>query len=144
MLKIIKKLFIYILILKMFCENGFTIGINRITGNFIFKDVREKIKIGMSKDEVIQLIGTASFKGTFNENIWNYFYEKSHQIMFFNRKIIYRNIITMYFNKENKLAKISIKTEKNARNIPYDRLTQPMNYKKRLYNYGYLNDDSDE
>ena len=50
----------------------------------------------------------------------------------------------MYFNKENKLAKISIKTEKDARNIPYDRLTQPMNYKKRLYNYGYLNDDSDE
>jgi hypothetical protein len=36
--KIIKKLSIYVFILMMFFENGFTIGINRITGNFIFKD----------------------------------------------------------------------------------------------------------
>jgi outer membrane protein assembly factor BamE len=69
-------------------------------GNFVTKEMREQLKLGMSKVQVRFVLGTPLIKDIFHANRWDYVYRFVH-----NDKIVEQQKLTLYFENEN-LARI--------------------------------------
>jgi outer membrane protein assembly factor BamE (lipoprotein component of BamABCDE complex) len=93
----------------------------QIEGNYIFPSKLEQIKVGLSKSQIIELIGPPVITASFNENILYYAYESSHRKLRFRKKQIDDSkIIILTFNDSNILTKIDKKTQNNRRNLEID------------------------
>jgi outer membrane protein assembly factor BamE len=69
-------------------------------GNFVTSDMREKLKIGMTKQQVRYVLGTPMINDAFHGNRWDYVYRFEH-----GSKILEKENLTLYFENEN-LARI--------------------------------------
>jgi outer membrane protein assembly factor BamE len=69
-------------------------------GNFVTFDMREKLKLGMTKPQVRYVLGTPMINDTFHSNRWDYVYRLEHR-----GKEIEKQNLTLYFEGEN-LARI--------------------------------------
>jgi len=65
-------------------------------GNFVTPDMREKLKVGMSKQQVRYVMGTPMINDVFHANRWDYVYRLEH-----NRKLIEQQNLTLYFEGDN-------------------------------------------
>lgn len=69
-------------------------------GNFVTPEMREKLKLGMTKQQVRYVLGTPMIHDAFHGNRWDYEYRLEH-----NRKVIEQQSLTLYFEGDN-LARI--------------------------------------
>ena len=69
-------------------------------GNFVTADMREKLKIGMTKQQVRYVLGTPLVSDAFHANRWDYVYRLEHD-----RKLIEQQTLTLYFEGD-KLARM--------------------------------------
>ena len=65
-------------------------------GNFVTPDMREKLKLGMSKQQVRYVLGTPMINDVFHANRWDYVYRLEHD-----RKMIEKQNLTLYFEGDN-------------------------------------------
>jgi outer membrane protein assembly factor BamE len=69
-------------------------------GNYVTPDMREKLKIGMTKAQVKYVLGTPMINDVFHGNRWDYAYRLER-----NGKVIEKQDMTLYFEGDN-LARI--------------------------------------
>jgi outer membrane protein assembly factor BamE len=69
-------------------------------GNFVSFDMREKLKVGMTKDQVRYVMGTPMISDPFHADRWDYVYRFQHD-----SKITEKQNLTLYFEGDN-LARI--------------------------------------
>ncbi len=69
-------------------------------GNYVTKDMRAQLKLGMSKVQVKFLLGTPMIRDVFHANRWDYVYSFEHD-----GKVIERQRLTLFFDNDN-LARI--------------------------------------
>ncbi len=69
-------------------------------GNLITPEMREKLKLGMSKQQVRYVLGTPLLADAFHENRWDYAYSLTQ-----NNKRVEQQSMTLYFENDS-LAKI--------------------------------------
>jgi outer membrane protein assembly factor BamE len=72
-------------------------------GNIIDKTSISALKVGMSKDQVHDMLGTPAIIDMFDNNVWTYVYTKQIN----GGKIVEQNL-TLYFSN-NRLIKVSYK-----------------------------------
>jgi len=65
-------------------------------GNFVTPDMREKLKIGMTKPQVRYVLGTPMINDAFHGNRWDYAYRLER-----GGKLIEQQNMTLYFEGEN-------------------------------------------
>ena len=65
-------------------------------GNFVTPEMREKLKLGMSKQQVRYVLGTPMINDAFHGNRWDYVYLLERA-----GKVIERQSMTLYFDGDN-------------------------------------------
>ena len=76
-----------------------------ITQGTVFKqDDIDRLEIGMTKDQVIYVIGQPSFENFFEKNVWNYFY----QIKTGDETVELERRLKLYFDDKNLLSEIDV------------------------------------
>jgi len=65
-------------------------------GNLVTAEMREKLKIGMSKQQVRYVLGTPMISDAFHGNRWDYVYLLEHS-----GKLIEKRRLTLYFSGDN-------------------------------------------
>lgn len=69
-------------------------------GNFVTPEMREKLKLGMTRQQVRYVLGTPLVSDAFHGNRWDYVYRLER-----GRKVIEQQNMTLYFEGD-KLARI--------------------------------------
>lgn len=69
-------------------------------GNFVTPAMRANLKIGMTKPQVLYVLGTPLIQDIFHSNRWDYVYRFEHD-----RKLADKQNLTLYFEGDN-LARI--------------------------------------
>ena len=69
-------------------------------GNIVTPEMREKLKIGMTKQQVRYVLGTPAINDPFHGNRWDYVYRLEH-----GSNVVERQDMTLYFEGDN-LARI--------------------------------------
>ena len=69
-------------------------------GNFVTADMRGKLKLGMSRQQVRYVLGTPLVNDAFHGNRWDYVYRLEH-----GGKVVDKQSLTLYFEAD-KLARI--------------------------------------
>jgi len=65
-------------------------------GNFVTAEMREKLKLGMSRQQVRYVLGTPMISDPFHANRWDYVYLLEHR-----GKLIEEKRLTLYFDGDN-------------------------------------------
>ena len=96
-----------------------------ITGNLPDPDLIANIEVGqVSKNEVLELLGSPSTKATFNDNDWYYVSEKISTRAFFHPEAINRKVLIIQFDKREIVKKIKQLSLKDGVKIEMvDRIT---------------------
>ena len=95
------------------------------TGNLPDPDLVANIEVGqVSKNEVLELLGSPSTKATFNDNDWYYISEKISTRVFFRPEAINRKVLIIQFDKREIVKKITQLSLKDGEKIEMvDRIT---------------------
>ena len=98
-----KKLLILIISLIMIsCSNASIYRVSITQGTVFKQEEIDRLEIGMTKDQVIYVIGQPSFENFFEKNVWNYFYQiKSGDTIELERRL------KLVFDDENLLSEIN-------------------------------------
>lgn len=62
-------------------------------GNYVTPEMREKLKVGMTKQQVRYVLGTPVVSDVFRGNRWDYVYSLEQE-----RKVVERQSMTLYFD----------------------------------------------
>jgi outer membrane protein assembly factor BamE len=62
-------------------------------GNYVTPEMREKLKVGMTKQQVRYVMGTPVVNDVFHGNRWDYVYSLEQE-----RKVVERQSMTLYFD----------------------------------------------
>jgi outer membrane protein assembly factor BamE len=65
-------------------------------GNYVTAEMRDKIKLGMSRAQVRYVMGTPMVSDVFHANRWDYVYRLEH-----GRELVEQQRLTLYFEGEN-------------------------------------------
>ena len=82
-------------------------------GNYVSFDMRQKLKVGMTKAQVRFVLGTPLIMDPFHDNRWDYEYRLLH-----NHKVIEKQGLTLYFEGDN-LVRI-VDGSQSAESAPAD------------------------
>src|SRR3989338_7127709 len=69
-------------------------------GNYVTPEMRDKLKIGMSRQQVRYVLGTPMVNDAFHGNRWDYVYRLEQR-----GEVVEKRRLTLYFDKDN-LARI--------------------------------------
>lgn len=65
-------------------------------GNFVTAEMRDKIKLGMSRAQVRYALGTPMISDVFHGNRWDYVYRLEHR-----HELVEQQRLTLYFEGDN-------------------------------------------
>ena len=99
-----RKLLILIISLIMIsCSNTSIYRVSITQGTVFKQEDINKLEVGMTKDQVIYVMGQPSFENFFEKNVWNYFYQiKSGETVDLERRL------KLFFDDENLLSEINV------------------------------------
>lgn len=89
-------------------------------GNMPTEDKIADVQLGQTKEDVVSILGSPSVVSSLNENEWLYMSSTVRKVAFFEPKILERDILTIQFDKDGKVTKISKLDEQNGKNITID------------------------
>jgi len=89
-------------------------------GNMPSEDKIAEVQLGQSKEDVESILGSPSMVSSLNENEWLYMSSTVKKVAFFEPKILERDILTIRFNQNGKVAEISQIDEENGIKIEID------------------------
>lgn len=71
-------------------------------GNTLKPEDVEKVKVGMTRSQVAQILGDPISRDTFEQNRWDYVYYLKQ-----NHKPVVERHLTLYFNKKGEVSRVS-------------------------------------
>jgi outer membrane protein assembly factor BamE (lipoprotein component of BamABCDE complex) len=75
-------------------------------GNIPKPEKLAEVQPGASRDEVLQLIGSPSSVGTFDNNTWYYVGQLTEDYAFYATKVIDRKVVAITFGSDGRVAEI--------------------------------------
>ena len=84
------------------------------TGNMPSDDQINEVKVGQTQDTVRELLGSPSSVSSLDENEWVYMSSTLKKVAFLTPKIMNRDILTIRFDKDGKVQKITRLDEKDG------------------------------
>ena len=85
------------------CSNASIYRVSITQGTVFKQEEIDRLEIGMTKDQVIYVIGQPSFEYFFEKNVWNYFYQiKTGETVELERRL------KLYFDDKNLLSEINV------------------------------------
>tara|TARA_Y100001935_G_C17249278_1_gene480096 strand:- start:969 stop:1280 length:312 start_codon:yes stop_codon:yes gene_type:complete len=98
-----KLLILIISLILLSCSNASIYRVSITQGTVFKQEDIDRLEIGMTKDQVIYVIGQPSFENFFEINVWNYFYQiKTGETIELERRL------KLYFDDKNLLSEISV------------------------------------
>ncbi len=89
-------------------------------GNIPSAEKIAQVSVGQTKEEVADILGTPSSVANFDDNTWIYMSSTVKKVAFFRPKIMDRDILTIRFDKQGKVAKIDQLNQKDGKTIDID------------------------
>ncbi len=86
-------------------------------GNMPVDEKIAKVAIGQSKEDVQELLGTPSAVISLDQNTWLYMSADVKRVAFFRPEEVDRDLLTIKFNKDNKVADIKRMTRKEGQEV---------------------------
>lgn len=78
----------------------------------------ERIDVGTAtKQEVVEVLGTPSTLGTFDDNIWYYISRRTEQWAFLPKEVTEQKVVVLYFDEKDVLQQIEQYNQDDIRNI---------------------------
>lgn len=75
-------------------------------GNVPDPEKLEQVKLGDTKDNVVQLIGSPSTIGTFTDKRWYYISRKTEKVAFFNPTTVDQQVVEILFDEQDKVLEV--------------------------------------
>jgi outer membrane protein assembly factor BamE (lipoprotein component of BamABCDE complex) len=75
-------------------------------GNVPDVEKLEQVKLGDTKDSVVQLIGSPSTIGTFTDKRWYYISRKTEKVAFFNPSTVDQQVVEVLFDEQDKVLEV--------------------------------------
>lgn len=98
-----KLLILIISLIAISCSNASIYRVSITQGTVFKQEDINRLEIGMTKDQVIYVMGQPSFENFFENNVWNYFYQiKSGDTVDLERRL------KLYFDDKNLLSEIDV------------------------------------
>ena len=88
----IKVILLTLILLSPVLSSCTTYKMDIRQGNFVSPEMREKLKLGMSKQQVRYVLGTPMINDAFHGNRWDYVYRLEH-----GGKVLEKQNLTLYF-----------------------------------------------
>ncbi len=76
-------------------------------GNMPTEERIEQVKEGVSKDDVLQILGAPSAQVSFNQNTWIYMSSDIKRVAFFKPEETQRDILKIKFNDDGKVIEVA-------------------------------------
>ena len=97
-----------------------------VRGNLPREEQMEKIKIGEQKrDEVVEILGTPSTLGTFDDKVWYYISRKTEKFAFLEEKVVDQQVIAIYFAEDDTVQAVYRYNKDDLRRIGMVERTTP-------------------
>src|SRR6478735_313294 len=77
----------------------------------------DRITQESNKGDVINLLGSPSSKSSYGDEAWYYIYNKRDQNVFGDDDIIEQDVLTITFNKDDKVQDVKLYDKKDAQNV---------------------------
>lgn len=102
-----------------------------LRGNFVRDYQLEQLKPGKTnKNDVVQIMGSPSMVGTFDDATWYYMSEKKEQWAFFDPSIVEHKVLVLYFDDNGVLQNTQTYTKDDMREVAVqDRVTPTAGHK---------------
>ena len=98
-----KLLILIISLIVISCSNTSIYRVSITQGTVFKQEDINRLEIGMTKDQVIYVMGQPSFENFFENYVWNYFYQiKSGDTVDLERRL------KLYFDDKNLLSEIDV------------------------------------
>ena len=133
---------IYFIIIFLFISNcSFNKAIKHHGVNLLEKK-QEKLFVKKSnKNDIVKLLGAASTKSTFDNDIWIYVERKittKKLIKLAKKKIIVNNVLVLEIDKYGLLAKKDFYNLNNMNDLDFSKNETELQYTKRSFVYDFL------
>ena len=90
-------------------------------GNMPTDDKIAQISKGQSRDEVLDILGSPSAVSTLNANEWLYMSSTVRKVAFLKPKILQRDVLTIAFDENGQVNKISKLDKNDGQNLKIDK-----------------------
>ena len=90
------------------------------TGNMPSDDKIAQVKVGQTKDEVQQILGSPSSVASLDEHEWLYMSSTLKKVAFFTPEIIDRHVLAIRFDKKGLVSQISKLNEQDGEDLQPD------------------------
>lgn len=95
-------------------------------GNMPSQEKISQIKTGQSRAEVQQILGSPSSVTSFDGDTWIYMSSTLKKVAFFEPQEINRDVLTITFDNQNKVEKITTYDKSDGRNVTISQETTPI------------------
>ena len=136
------KNYFYIIILFLFIPNCTLNKVQNYQGIHYLEKKQKKLIINSSNsNDIIQILGPASTKSTFNDNMWIYIERvtSSSKISKLGKKeLIENNILILEINTMGLLTQKTFLNKKDMNSLKFSEATIKMTSRKRTFVYDFL------
>ncbi len=91
------------------------------TGNMPSESKIAEVKIGQTKEEVEQILGSPSSVSVLDHSTWFYMSSTVKKVAFLKPKVMTRDILSIRFDKEGKVAKITQLNKDDGKEVSVDK-----------------------
>ena len=89
-----------------------------VRGNLPRAEQLEKIVVGEQKrEDVVEILGSPSTLGVFDDKIWYYISRKTEKLAFFDEEVVDQQVIAIYFDDQNTVQAIQQYNKDDLRDI---------------------------
>ena len=136
-----RKLFI-LFIISLFISACTLKKVEKHHGVHFLDKKQEKLTVNQSnKNDILQLLGSPSTKGAFDNDLWVYIERKTNNSSlekFGLEKIIVNNVLLLEINSKGLLAKKEFLDLTNMQDLKFTEQTTENKYKKNTFVYDFL------
>ena len=136
-----RKLFIFIII-SLFITACTLKKVEKHHGVHFLNKKQEKLTVNQSnKNDILQLLGSPSTKGAFDNDLWVYIERKTNNsslTKFGSERIIVNNVLLLEINNKGLLEKKELLDLTNMRKLKFAEQTTENQYKKKTFLYDFL------
>lgn len=104
----------FVVMMSSACSSDIFITHN---GNMPSNERISQVRVGQSRSEVHQILGTPSSVVSLDKNTWIYMSSDIKRVAFFSPQEVGRDVLTIRFNDQNQVAQIDRLTKKDGKEI---------------------------
>jgi len=94
-------------------------------GNLPPEDKLSQVTPGLTRDQVLQILGSPSTMATFTDNAWYYIGQRTEDYAFYKPKVIDRQVVVVHFNDLGQVSEVKRLEKDDGKQIQMVERTTP-------------------